>query len=190
MTYTLNGSFGAGVVRRGTGILLNNEMDDFTAKPGVPNLYGLVQGEANAIAAEEDAALLDEPDHRRQGRQALHGDRQPRRRAHHHHHAGSDHQRHRLRHEHPGGDRRAAHPPSVAAGQGLYRAVRAVARYDADSWPAWATTFSIDKNWPIWGQAAGILVGGKSLGEIAKGGGARYNGAMDARAQSGTAAGY
>ena len=33
----------------GTGILLNNEMDDFTMKPGVPNLYGLVQGEANAI---------------------------------------------------------------------------------------------------------------------------------------------
>ncbi len=49
VTYTLNGSFGAGVVAPGTGILLNNEMDDFTAKPGVPNLYGLVQGEANAI---------------------------------------------------------------------------------------------------------------------------------------------
>ncbi len=50
VTYTLNGSFGAGVVAPGTGILLNNEMDDFTAKPGAPNLYGLVQGEANAIA--------------------------------------------------------------------------------------------------------------------------------------------
>ncbi|RVD63954.1 gamma-glutamyltransferase, partial [Mesorhizobium sp. M4A.F.Ca.ET.029.04.2.1] len=49
VTYTLNGSFGAGVVADGTGILLNNEMDDFTQKPGVPNLYGLVQGEANAI---------------------------------------------------------------------------------------------------------------------------------------------
>ena len=49
MTYTLNGSFGAGIVAEGTGILLNNEMDDFTPKPGVPNLYGLVQGEANAI---------------------------------------------------------------------------------------------------------------------------------------------
>jgi len=49
VTYTLNGSFGAGVVAPGTGILLNNEMDDFTSKPGVPNFYGLVQGEANAI---------------------------------------------------------------------------------------------------------------------------------------------
>lgn len=48
VTYTLNGSFGAAVVAPGTGVLLNNEMDDFTSKPGVPNLYGLVQGEANA----------------------------------------------------------------------------------------------------------------------------------------------
>jgi gamma-glutamyltranspeptidase/glutathione hydrolase len=49
-TYTLNNSYGAGVTARGTGILLNNEMDDFTSKPGVPNAYGLLQGEANAIA--------------------------------------------------------------------------------------------------------------------------------------------
>ncbi|WP_296435314.1 gamma-glutamyltransferase, partial [Rhizobium sp. UBA1881] len=53
VTYTLNGNFGAGVVAPGTGILLNNEMDDFTSKPGVPNLYGLVQGEANAIAPKK-----------------------------------------------------------------------------------------------------------------------------------------
>jgi gamma-glutamyltranspeptidase/glutathione hydrolase len=50
VTYTLNGSFGAGVIAPGTGFFLNNEMDDFTVKPGTPNLYGLVQGEANAIA--------------------------------------------------------------------------------------------------------------------------------------------
>ena len=49
-TYTLNNSFGAGVTARGTGVLLNNEMDDFTSKPGVPNGYGLLQSEANAIA--------------------------------------------------------------------------------------------------------------------------------------------
>lgn len=49
-TYTLNNSYGAGVIARGTGILLNNEMDDFTSKPGVPNAYGLLQSEANAIA--------------------------------------------------------------------------------------------------------------------------------------------
>jgi gamma-glutamyltranspeptidase / glutathione hydrolase len=50
VTYTLNDWFGAKVTAAGTGVLLNNEMDDFTSKPGVPNLYGLVQGEANSIA--------------------------------------------------------------------------------------------------------------------------------------------
>jgi gamma-glutamyltranspeptidase/glutathione hydrolase len=49
VTYTINGSFGAAVIAPGTGFFLNNEMDDFTIKPGMPNLYGLVQGEANAI---------------------------------------------------------------------------------------------------------------------------------------------
>jgi gamma-glutamyltranspeptidase/glutathione hydrolase len=49
VTYTLNAWFGAKVVAPGTGILLNDEMDDFTVKPGVPNMFGLVQGAANAI---------------------------------------------------------------------------------------------------------------------------------------------
>jgi gamma-glutamyltranspeptidase/glutathione hydrolase len=50
VTYTINGAFGAVVIAGDTGFLLNDEMDDFTIKTGVPNLYGLVQGEANAIA--------------------------------------------------------------------------------------------------------------------------------------------
>jgi gamma-glutamyltranspeptidase/glutathione hydrolase len=50
VTYTLNEWFGARVTAAGTGVLLNNEMDDFTVKAGVPNLYGLVQGQQNAIA--------------------------------------------------------------------------------------------------------------------------------------------
>jgi len=50
VTYTLNDWFGARVTAAGTGVILNNEMDDFTAKIGVPNLYGLVQGQANSIA--------------------------------------------------------------------------------------------------------------------------------------------
>lgn len=49
VTYTLNGGFGAGVTAAGLGFLLNNEMDDFTVKPGEPNMYGVVQGEFNAI---------------------------------------------------------------------------------------------------------------------------------------------
>ncbi|MDR3474423.1 MAG: gamma-glutamyltransferase [Devosia sp.] len=50
VTYTINGSFGAGVIAGETGFLLNDEMDDFTIKPGTANLFGLVQGAANAIA--------------------------------------------------------------------------------------------------------------------------------------------
>ncbi len=50
VTYTINGLFGAAVMAPGTGYMLNDEMDDFTVKPGVPNLFGLVQGAANAIA--------------------------------------------------------------------------------------------------------------------------------------------
>lgn len=48
-TYTLNSSYGSKVVAHGTGFLLNNEMDDFAAKPGTPNQFGLVQGERNAV---------------------------------------------------------------------------------------------------------------------------------------------
>ncbi len=49
MTYTLNNGYGSAVTVPGLGFLLNDEMDDFTSKPGSPNLYGLIQGEANAI---------------------------------------------------------------------------------------------------------------------------------------------
>jgi len=49
LTYTLNGGYGSGVTAPGLGFLLNNEMDDFAARPGWPNMFGLVQGEANAI---------------------------------------------------------------------------------------------------------------------------------------------
>ena len=50
VTYTINGYFGAQVMAPGTGFLLNDEMDDFTSSPGTPNMFGLVQGQANAIA--------------------------------------------------------------------------------------------------------------------------------------------
>lgn len=49
LTVTLNGSYGAGVVSEKFGIALNNEMDDFTTKPGVPNLFGLIQGAGNVV---------------------------------------------------------------------------------------------------------------------------------------------
>ena len=50
VTYTLNFPYGSAIVAAGTGILLNNEMDDFAAKPGTPNAYGLIGGDANAVA--------------------------------------------------------------------------------------------------------------------------------------------
>jgi len=49
VTYTLNGGYGSQVTVPGIGVLMNNEMDDFAAKPGTPNMFGLVQGESNAI---------------------------------------------------------------------------------------------------------------------------------------------
>jgi gamma-glutamyltranspeptidase/glutathione hydrolase len=49
VTYTLNGGYGSGVTAAKLGFLLNNEMDDFSVKPGEPNMYGVVQGEANAV---------------------------------------------------------------------------------------------------------------------------------------------
>ncbi len=52
MTYTLNDWFGAGVIAGETGFFLNDEMDDFTAKPGAPNMFGSVQGARNQIEPE------------------------------------------------------------------------------------------------------------------------------------------
>ncbi|PYR13920.1 MAG: gamma-glutamyltransferase [Acidobacteria bacterium] len=51
VTYTLNGGYGNGITVPGLGFLINNEMDDFASKPGTPNMFGLVQGETNAIQA-------------------------------------------------------------------------------------------------------------------------------------------
>jgi gamma-glutamyltranspeptidase len=68
-TYTLNGWFGSGVVVEGAGFLLNDEMDDFSAKPGAPNMFGVVGGDGQRHRAGQAAAVLDDPDHPDQGRQ-------------------------------------------------------------------------------------------------------------------------
>lgn len=68
VTTTLNGSYGSKVVVDGAGFFLNNEMDDFSAKPGVPNMYGLVGAEANAIEPEKrmlssmTPTIVEDPD--------------------------------------------------------------------------------------------------------------------------------
>ncbi|WP_442200482.1 gamma-glutamyltransferase [Rhizobium sp. RAF56] len=189
VTYTLNGSFGAGVVAPGTGVLLNNEMDDFTSKPGVPNLYGLVQGEANAILPKKTPLSSMSPT-------IISKDGKP------FMVIGS-----------PGGARiititleaitnvidfkmnlsDAIDAPRIHhqwLPDKVYIEPHALSPDTIRILTGMGYTVQEDKNWPIWGQAAGILIGGESLGEIADGGGARYNGAMDARAESGTAAGY
>ncbi|WP_426127672.1 gamma-glutamyltransferase [Pararhizobium sp. PWRC1-1] len=189
VTYTLNGSFGAGVVAPGTGILLNNEMDDFTSKPGSPNLYGLVQGEANAIAPKKTPLSSMSPT-------IISKDGKP------FMVIGS-----------PGGARiitvtLEAIINVIDHGMSIQEAIDAPRIHhqwlpDKVYMEPFALSsdtlklltemghdVQIDASWPIWGQAAGILVGGKNLPEIEEGGGARYNGAMDSRAASGAARGY
>ncbi len=60
-TYTLNFAYGSGLAVPGTGILLNNEMDDFSAKPGAPNAYGLIGGEKNSIAPGKRMVITHPP---------------------------------------------------------------------------------------------------------------------------------
>jgi gamma-glutamyltranspeptidase/glutathione hydrolase len=187
VTYTLNGSFGAGVVADGTGILLNNEMDDFTQKPGVPNLYGLVQGEANAIQPKKTPLSSMSPTIvARDGKPFMV--------------IGS-----------PGGSRiititLEAIVNVIDHGMNIQEAIDAPRIHhqwlpdtvyvepfglspDTEKLLA-GMGYHLDLSNQTWGQAAGILVGGKSLAEIEKGGGARYNGAIDSRAASGEALGY
>ncbi|TRC80576.1 gamma-glutamyltransferase [Mesorhizobium sp. WSM4310] len=187
VTYTLNGSFGAGVVAGGTGILLNNEMDDFTQKPGVPNLYGLVQGEANAIQPKKTPLSSMSPTIvAKDGKPFMV--------------IGS-----------PGGSRiititLEAIVNVIDHGMNIQEAIDAPRIHhqwlpdkvyvepfglspDTERLLA-GMGYHLDLSDQTWGQAAGILVGGKSLAEIGKGGGARYNGAIDSRAASGEALGY
>jgi gamma-glutamyltranspeptidase/glutathione hydrolase len=187
VTYTLNGSFGAGVVADGTGILLNNEMDDFTQKPGVPNLYGLVQGEANAIQPKKTPLSSMSPTVvAKDGKPFMV--------------IGS-----------PGGSRiititLEAIVNVIDHDMNIQEAIDAPRIHhqwlpdklyvepfglspDTEKLLA-GMGYHLDLADQTWGQAAGILVGGKSLAEIEKGGGARYNGAIDSRAASGEALGY
>lgn len=189
VTYTLNGSFGIGKVAEGTGILLNNEMDDFTMKPGVPNLYGLVQGEANAIEPRKSPLSSMSPT-------IVSKDGQP------FMVIGS-----------PGGSRiititLEAIMNVVDHGMDLQEAIdaprihhqwlpdRVVMEPHALSpdtlrlLTGMGYKVGIDPDWSIWGEAAGILVGGKNLKQIEAGDGARYYGAIDSRATAGAAIGY
>lgn len=189
VTYTLNGSFGTGKVAEGTGVLLNNEMDDFTMKPGVPNLYGLVQGEANAIEPGKSPLSSMSPT-------IVSKDGEP------FMVIGS-----------PGGARiititLEAIMNVIDHGMNLQEAIdaprvhhqwlpdrvyiepRALSPDTLRLLAGQGYRVGVDPDWPIWGEAAGILVGGRDLAEIAAGSGPRYVGAIDSRASAGSARGY
>ena len=189
VTYTLNGSFGTGKVAEGTGILLNNEMDDFTIKPGVANLYGLVQGEANAIEPRKSPLSSMSPTIvSKDGKPFMV--------------IGS-----------PGGSRiititLEAIMNVIDHGMDLQEAIdaprihhqwlpdrvlmepHALSPDTLKLLAGMGYTVGIDPDWTIWGEAAGILVGGKNLTQIEAGGGAHYYGAIDSRATAGAAIGY
>jgi gamma-glutamyltranspeptidase/glutathione hydrolase len=189
VTYTLNGSFGARVVAAGTGILLNNEMDDFTAKPGVPNLYGLIQGEANAIEPGKTPLSSMSPTVvTKDGKPVML--------------IGS-----------PGGSRiitivTEAIVNVVDHGMNIQEAIdaprihhqwlpdvvymepRALSKDTQRILAGMGHEVKEDPDWRIWGEAAGILVGGPSLGAPAADGKSRYFGAIDSRATAGAAIGY
>ncbi|MDO5370186.1 gamma-glutamyltransferase [Paracoccus sp. (in: a-proteobacteria)] len=189
VTYTLNGSFGTAKVAEGTGILLNNEMDDFTVKPGVPNLYGLVQGEANAIEPRKSPLSSMSPTIvSRDGEPFMV--------------IGS-----------PGGARiititLQAIMNVIDHGMDLQEAIdaprihhqwlpdrvfvepRGLSSDTMRLLVGMGYDIGTDPNWPVWGEAAGILVGGKSLRDIEDGDGRGYHGAIDSRASAGAAIGY
>ncbi|MDX6806980.1 gamma-glutamyltransferase [Terrihabitans rhizophilus] len=189
VTYTLNGSFGARVVAPGTGVLLNNEMDDFTLKPGVPNLYGLIQGDANAIAPGKTPLSSMSPTIvSREGQPVMV--------------IGS-----------PGGARiititLEAIVNVIDHGMDIQEAVDAP-RFHHQWLPDQITiepralspdTIKIltemghkvtgDADWPVWGEAAGILVGGPKLADTNPDRKERFFGAIDSRAGAGAARGY
>jgi len=189
VTYTLNGSFGTAKVAEGTGILLNNEMDDFTVKAGVPNLYGLIQGEANAIEPRKTPLSSMSPT-------VVSKDGKP------FMVIGS-----------PGGSRiititLEAIINVIDHGMNIQEAIdaprihhqwlpdvvhiepRALSPDTQLILSSMGYRVSEDADWPIWGEAAGILVGGKDLKSIEAGGDNRYYGAIDSRAEAGSAEGY
>ncbi|WP_343315840.1 gamma-glutamyltransferase [Brucella sp. BE17] len=189
VTYTLNGSFGTAKVAEGTGILLNNEMDDFTVKPGVANLYGLIQGEANAIEPRKSPLSSMSPTIvSKDGKPFMV--------------IGS-----------PGGSRiititlqaimnvidhgmdiqEAIDAPRIHhqwLPDRVYTEANALSPDTIRLLTGMGYTVHEDTDWPVWGKAAGILIGGKDMAAITKGGGSRYYGSIDSRAVGGAAIGY
>ncbi len=107
-TYTLNFSYGLGLVADGTGVLLNNELDDFTAKPGAANAYEPGRLQRQSAGAGQAPAVVDDADHRAERRQAVSDHRLARRQPHHLGGAAGHHECDRFPYaDRPGGERAA-----------------------------------------------------------------------------------
>ena len=186
VTYTLNDWFGARVTAGGTGVLLNNEMDDFTAKPGVPNMYGLVQGDANRIEPGKRPLSSMTPTIVSRRRQASDDRRHARRQPHHHRRPAHDTQRHRLRHGHSGSGRCAALSPAMAARSDECREVHAEPGYASHPGRAWGTS-SPNRSRTITSQR---FSSGRPALRAQPVGKNRFYGAIDPRRNTGLAMGY
>jgi gamma-glutamyltranspeptidase / glutathione hydrolase len=185
LTYTLNDWFGARVVAKGTGILLNDEMDDFSAKPGASNMYGLVEGENNAIAPGKRPLSSMTPTIVTRGRPLEDGlgyaGWQP-----HPHRRIADHaQPDRLSHELDGGGLRAADPRAMVARYLVLRKRcperRHACRPDGEGHQL--------EPMPYWNQVAAILVDGPALDKPSSGK-EKLFGVIDPRLPVGSVAGY
>ena len=128
-TYTLNTPFGSGIVAEGTGVLLNNELDDFAAKPGAANVYGLLGDDANAPGPNKRPLSSMSPTLVFKDGQLELATGSPGRIAHHHDRVADPRQCDRPRPQRRGGDRRAARAPSGISRPVADRA-RHLARYD------------------------------------------------------------
>src|ERR1700751_5803322 len=120
-TYTLNFSYGVGLVAEGTGILLNNELDDFAAQAYAPNAYGLTGAEANAPGPGKRPLSSMTPTIVLKDGKPFLVTGSPGRQPHHHHGAADHRQRHRPRHVYRRGGRGAAAARAMDAGPGLCR---------------------------------------------------------------------
>ena len=118
VTTTINDWFGSRVTAEGLGFLLNDEMDDFSSKPGVPNSDGLMQSEMNAIGPGKRPLVVDDPDDRAAGRQAVPGAGFARQLQDHYYRRQCSDGCSGLRHEHPGSGERAPLSSSMDARRG------------------------------------------------------------------------
>ena len=117
VTYTLNNGYGSGVTVPGLGFLLNDEMDDFAAKPGTENLFHLIQGESNAIQPGKRPRLVHDADHRAARWQAVSDAGRARRIAYHQRRAPGASECGRFPHERAGRRGLAAFSSPVDAGR-------------------------------------------------------------------------